>query len=434
MTSGSAARLNELSAAEALVLLSRGDISAVELVGACLDQLSAEESRVGAWAHLDPALALAEALRIDRLTDPPTLRGLPVGIKDIIDTGNMPTECGARLFRGRQPAADAACVASLRAAGAVILGKTVTTEFAYLLPGKTRNPHNPSHTPGGSSSGSAAAVAARMVPVALGTQTGGSVIRPASFCGVVGFKPTFGLLPLTGVWPFAPSLDTLGLFVRDLADLPLLLGALGAPLPSVAPRSLRLGVCRTLQWSLAAPESQMALVHAVEVLGRSGAEVSEIFFPGEFDDLSTAPRTIMAVEAAESFRFLGVAREAQVGHALAELLDSGRRTPRGRYDAALARAMRARRMMARVFRRIDIVLTPAAIGEAPADLSTTGDGAFNRIWTLLGLPCLTLPGAIGPSGLPVGIQLVGRAGGEAEQIALAAWIRDRLAEASPPET
>ncbi len=434
MSSGSESKpLHDLSAAEAVDLLSRGQVSAEALVRGCLDRIAAEEPRIGAWAFLDEELALAQARRIDRMSPRPPLGGLPVGVKDIIDTADMPTECGSPAWRGRRPAKDASCVATLRAAGAVVLGKTVTTEFAFFSPGKTRNPHDSSRTPGGSSSGSAAAVAARMVPATLGTQTAGSVIRPASFCGVVGLKPSFGLLSLEGVNPFAPSLDTLGVFAREVTDLPLLLEALGVRLPRrVQARPPRVGLCRTEHWPLAAPESREAVEHAAALLGRAGAAVSEVDLGPELAGLAEAQKTIMAVEAAAAYREIRAGHEAQLSRVLLELLDAGASTPRPRYEAAMAQAESGRRLVADLFRRVDVLLTPAAVGEAPADLSATGDPAFNRIWTLLRLPCLNLPGAAGPSGLPVGIQLVGPTGGEAELLAAAAWIAGRLPSGAGP--
>jgi Asp-tRNA(Asn)/Glu-tRNA(Gln) amidotransferase A subunit family amidase len=415
--------LHDLLASEALPLLARGEISSEDLVRSCLARIGAEEPRVGAWAFLDEELALAQARRIDGTRPRPSLAGLPVGVKDIIDTADMPTECGSPALRGRRPDRDAACVAALRAAGAVILGKTVTTEFAFYSPGKTRNPHDPARTPGGSSSGSAAAVACGMVPLALGSQTAGSVIRPASFCGVVGLKPSHGLLSLQGVSPLAPSLDTLGCFARSVADLPPLLAALGAPLPRAeAPQRPRLALCRTEQWPLAAAESRAAVEQAADRLARAGAAVREVEPGPEFTGLPEAQRIVMAVEAA---RALGEARarhQGRMSRVLLDLLDQGAATAPADYQAALAQAARCRRLVPRLFEGTDALLTPSAVGEAPLGLSITGNPAFNRIWTLLGLPCLSLPGASGPSGMPVGIQLVGPGGGEAALLAVASWV------------
>lgn len=393
---------------------------------ACLARIAAEEPRVGAWAFLDEELALAQARRVDATRPRPPLAGLPVGVKDIIDTADMPTECGSPVLRGRRPERDAACVQALRAAGAVILGKTVTTELAYFSPGKTRNPHDPSRTPGGSSSGSAAAVACGMVPLALGTQTAGSVIRPASFCGVVGLKPSHGLLPLEGVSPFAPSLDTLGCFSRDVADLPPLLAALGAPLPRVKPPTTpRLALCRTEQWPAAAPESRQAVERAAARLAAAGASVSEMELGPELAGLPGAQKTIMAAEAARALGEMLARHQASMSRVLLDLLDEGAATSPAAYQAALAQASRCRRLVSPLFEKVDVLLTPSAVGEAPVGLSSTGDPAFNRIWTLLGLPCLSLPGATGPAGMPVGVQLVGPDRGEARLLAVAAWVAAR---------
>ncbi len=417
-----------LGAAEAVELLSRGAITAEALARACLERIAAEEPRVGAWEFLDPELALARARRIDAAGRPGPLRGLPVGVKDIIDTADMPTARGSALFAGRRPAEDAACVAALRRAGGLVLGKTVTTELAYFTPGKTRNPRDPSRTPGGSSSGSAAAVAAGMVPAALGTQTAGSIIRPASFCGVVGFKPSHGLFSLAGVSPFAPSLDTLGLLARSAADLPLLALALGADLAHPAPpRPPRIGLCRTEGWAAAAPESRAAVEGGAERLRAAGADVAQAD-DGPFRGLTEAQRTVMAFEAAEALAELRP-QLARLGPELQEILRQGEATPRAAYDEARARAEAARRRLPELFGRFDVLLTASAPGEAPEGLASTGDPALNRIWTLLGLPCVSLPCAEGPHGLPVGVQLVGSPGGDAALLAAAGWAEGVLGAA-----
>jgi amidase len=415
----------QLGAAEAVGLLARGELTAEALVRACLERIAAEEPRVQAWEFLDPELALSQARRLDAAGRPGPLHGLPLGVKDIIDTADMPTARGSALFAGRRPEADAACVAAIRRAGGVVLGKTVTTELAYFAPGKTRNPRDPSRTPGGSSSGSAAAVAAGMVPAALGTQTAGSIIRPASFCGVVGYKPSHGLLSLAGVSPFAPSLDTLGFLARRAADLPLLARALGAALPDrPLPRPPRVGVCRTEAWAAASPETRAAVERAAERLRGAGAEVSAAN-DAPLAGLSGAQRTVMAFEAAEALADLRP-QAARLGRELQEILRLGAATPRAAYDAARASAEAARRGLPELFGRLDVLLTGSALGEAPAGLASTGDPAMNRIWTLLGLPCASLPCAEGPHGLPVGVQLVGPPGGDALLLAAAAWAEGAL--------
>ena len=425
--------LHELGAAEAVALLRSSAVSSEALVGACLARIAAEEPRIQAWEHLDPALALAQARRMDAVRAEPgasalPLAGLPVGVKDIIDTADMPTACGSPIHQGRRPSADAACVAALRAAGAVILGKTVTTEFALFTPGKTRNPHDPARTPGGSSSGSAAAVAASMVPAALGSQTAGSVIRPAAFCGVFGFKPSHGLLSLAGVSPLAPSLDTLGVFARDAADLPLLASAMGASLLPVKPLATppRIRLCRTEQWPMASPEAQRAVEETAARLTGAGAVVSEAELEPELAGLYEAQKTIMAVEIARSFAVLRRDRGELLSGSLRGIIASGAATPFESYRAALDLARQARGQLPRIFASADVLLTASAPGEAPVGLESTGDPAFCRIWTLLHLPCANIPGALGPHGLPIGVQLVGPPGGDREFLAAVEWIAGHL--------
>ena len=425
--------LHELGAAEAVALLRRGAVSSEALVHACLERIAAEEPRVQAWEHLDAELALSQARRIDAERSASgqaalPLAGLPVGVKDIIDTADMPTACGSRIYAGRRPAADAACLAPLRAAGAVILGKTVTTEFALFTPGKTRNPRDPAHTPGGSSSGSAAAVAASMVPAALGSQTAGSIIRPASFCGVFGYKPSYGLVPLAGVSPLSPSLDTLGVFARHASDLPLLAAALGAKLAPSSPLGAppRVGLCRTEQWPMASPETQRIVEETAVKLGRAGATVAEVELGPELAGLFDAQKTIMAVEIARAFAVLRQERGDLLSASLRDVMDAGASTPPERYQAAQDLADRARKLLRRAFVEVDVLLTPSAPGEAPRGLESTGDPALCRIWTLLHVPCVNVPRATGPGGLPVGVQLVGPPGGDTQLLAATEWIADRL--------
>jgi amidase len=419
--------LHDLGAAEAVALLRSGRLSAEALVSACLERIAAEEPRVEAFEHLDPAAALDAARRADEARPRTPLAGLPVAVKDIVDTADLPTERGSPVHRGRRPGVDATCVARLRAAGAVILGKTVTTEFAFTRPGKTRNPHDPGRTPGGSSSGSAAAVAARFVPAALGTQTAGSVIRPASFCGVVGFKPTFGVVPLEGVSPFAPTLDTIGLFTRDLAAIPLLLGALGAPAPAPVRRAPpRVALCRTEQWPLAEPSTQALVEDAARAIARAGAPVEEIDLGPGFDGLAGAQRAIMAAEAARTFAPIRARHGELLSPVLRDFLREGDGVGRGREAEAREQAARCRSALDGIFARFDVLCTPAAPGEAPGGLESTGDPAFNRIWTLLGVPCLSLPAGRGPAGMPVGLQLVGAQGADGALVELAAWVARAL--------
>jgi len=419
----------DLPAAEAVARLRRRALTAEQLVRACLDRIAAEDGRLGAFEHLEPDQALAEARRIDALEPAPPLAGLPVAVKDIYDTADLPTEHGTPIFRGRRPFRDALAVARLRAAGAVILGKTVTTELAFFRPGKTRNPHDLARTPGGSSSGSAAAVAARLVPAALGSQTAGSVIRPASFCGVVGFKPTFGLVPMEGVLAQAPSLDTFGLFVRDVAAVPLLVGAAAdRPLAGAALRAPPLlALCRTSEWTRAEPSTRAVVEGAARDLARAGATVGELALPPEFDGLAEAQRDLQALEAARSFGPLRDAHPGRLSPVLLDLVAAGERVSAAREAEVRSLAARCRARLRELLAPFDALLTPAAVGEAPASLETTGDPALDRIWTLLGTPVASLPLGHGPAGLPVGVQVVGAQGEDAGLVAVCAWIERAVA-------
>jgi amidase len=416
--------LNELSASEAAAEIAAGRLTSERLVSACLERIERREPEVLAWAHLDPELALAQARACDRGPSRGPLHGVPVGVKDIIDTADQPTACGSPIYEGHRPRADAACVALVRRAGGVILGKTVSTEFAFSTPNKTRNPHNPAHTPGGSSSGSAAAVADRMVPLAFGTQTGGSVIRPASFCGVVGYKASFDGLQASGVKVLAQSLDTLGVMARSVADACLMravqMGAPSKPAPRTA--APRLGLCRTPQWDSASAESRAALEAAGKALGAEPVEL-----PGEFGDLIAAHRTVMNFEAARNLAWERAERGELLSPKLRDTIDEAFAAPFARYREARELVASCRPKLAEVFRRFDALVAPSAVGEAPRSLETTGDPLFNSMWTFLGNPCVTLPGCKGPNGLPVGVQLVGALGADDELLAVAAWAESRIA-------
>ena len=411
-----------------MLRLSRGEITSEALVRACLDRIEAVEPRVGAFEWLDPGLALREARRADAAGRPGILHGLPVAVKDVIDTGDLPTCRGSPIFAGRRPRADAACVASLRRAGGIVLGKTVTTELAFYAPGRTRNPYDPGRTPGGSSSGSAAAVAARMVPAALGTQTAGSLVRPGAFCGVVAMKPTHGLLPLDGVSPLASSLDTLGFLARSARDLPLLLAALGGPDAAPCHRSpLRLGLCRTEAWEEALPASREAVERAAAALAASGIEIVEV--EERFAGLSAAQRTIMAAEAAGALGALRVAHREGLSPQLLSLLAEGDAVRPSALATARAAAEEGRARLRALLDGFDALFTASAPGEAPEGLASTGDPSQNRIWTLLGAPCIQLPAGFGPSGLPLGVQLVAAPHGDVHLCGVARGVEDALAEA-----
>jgi Asp-tRNA(Asn)/Glu-tRNA(Gln) amidotransferase A subunit family amidase len=400
---------------------------------------------VQAWQFLDPehALAQARARDRDRSEGRPCgpLHGVPVGVKDIIDTADLPTEDGTVLHAGRTPAHDATVVAMLRAAGAVVLGKTVTTECAYFAPGKTRNPHNPEHTPGGSSSGSAAAVAAGMVPLALGSQTNGSTIRPASFCGVYGFKPTHGLVPRGGILQLSRTLDHVGLFARTLEDLALLAEQLVGydprdpdtrprarpPFVSVAaeapPMPPLLAFVKTPAWERAAEDTKEGFAELVSALGD---RVVEIELPESARSAWDWQRTIMEAEMAANLAAEWERGRDRLSEQLRALLERGREVRAFDYQSALARIPQLNEGFAEIFERCDAILTPAAPGTAPRGLDSTGDPAFCTLWTLCGMPAVSLPLMQGANGLPLGVQLVGPRDWDARLLRTARWLQAQV--------
>jgi Asp-tRNA(Asn)/Glu-tRNA(Gln) amidotransferase A subunit family amidase len=421
-----------LSASEALARIASGALSAEHYVGACLDRIDALEPTIAAWVALDRDRAMAAARQADRAPSRGLLHGMPIGIKDIMATASLPTACGSPIYRGTKPPYDAALVALARRAGAIILGKTVTTEFAYMTPGPTRNPRDPARTPGGSSSGSAAAVAAGMVPLATGTQTAGSIIRPAAFCGVVGFKPSYGLIETSGVKRLAGSLDTMGilartvedaaLFVDAVADLPLVTAARGKAPPR------RIGFCRSPAWDTASDDLQRgfeALRHRISAVG---VAVNDVTLPAEATALLTTQHRIMNYEAARALAFEIEAHWEALSPKLREQLSEGRAIPRHVYEADLAARERFAGALDAIFAETDLLLTPSAAGIAPLIGEGTGDPLFNRLWTLAGTPCVNVPGLADPAGLPLGVQIVGPVGGDATAIAGAAWLESLLAE------
>jgi amidase len=423
-----------LSAREAARQIATGRLTAEALVAACLDRIAAREPEVGAWQYLDPATALAAARRCDAGPPSGPLHGVPIAVKDLIDTADMPTGYGSGIYQGHRPAADAACVALARAAGAIVLGKTVTTEFACFTPGKTANPHNPAHTPGGSSSGSAAAVAAGMVPLAFGTQTAGSVIRPASYCGIVGYKPSHGVIPRAGVKMLADSLDTISTMARTVEDAAFFAGVVAGrpslqnlPAPAAPPR---FGLYRTPMWEEAEPSTMAALDRARAALERAGASVVEIAVPPEHTPLTAAHDTIMGFELVRSMAYERTRHSAELSPSLAQLFDRGMTVGAEEYDAAIARTAAAWAKLGEFFGPCNAIIAPAAPGEAPPGLGYTGNPVFNRMWTLLGMPCVTLPAVWGDSGLPTGIQLVGQIGRDPEILACAVFTERALAEAA----
>jgi len=426
--------LHQLEAQKMARRIQSGELTAEAVLRSCLEKIEAREEVIGAWEHLDSRQALEQAQNLDRKTYRGLLHGVPVGAKDIFDTSDMPTEYGSAIYSGHRPVWDAASIAALRAAGAMILGKTVTTEFAIFHPGKTVNPKAPAHTPGGSSSGSAAAVADDMVPLALGTQTAGSIIRPASYCGVVGYKPTFGLIHRAGVKSISESLDTVGTLTRSVADAALLTTVLAGrphlhPVAALA-QPPRIGLCRTPQWDFAEEATTQAFAQASELVRQAGATVVDTSLPDTFDGLATAQAEIMAYEASRGLAFERHTHGDQLSESLSALLAEGAAITPDRYDEALRLAHRCRTALDEVFQDRDVLLAPSATGEAPEGLDTTGDPIFCRIWTLLHVPCINLPGLKGPGGLPVGIQLVGKVGRDAELLAVARWMEGHMRSVS----
>jgi Asp-tRNA(Asn)/Glu-tRNA(Gln) amidotransferase A subunit family amidase len=415
--------LNELTAAEAAKKIEARELTAERLAAACLERIAAREPAVHAWAFIDREQALAQARALDRAPRASRLHGVPFGLKDIIDTADMPTEYGSPIYQGHRPRADAACAALLRRAGCLILGKTVTTEFANNHPSPTLNPHDPAHTPGGSSSGSAAAVADRMVPLALGTQTGGSVIRPAAYCGAFGLKPSFGSINRQGVKAVAESLDTLGIFSRSVEDLALALEVLsGRPVPDFASFTgkPRIGLCRTPRWRDADDLTQANLEEAARRLSKAGAAVRDFDLPPGSEALFDRHKIIMGYESARALAWEYTNFPDRISKTLKPRLDEGWRVARADYDAVRETARQCRRALAERMREVDFLLTPSAPSEAPRSLASTGDPVFNRAWTLFGVPCVTVPYGKGKHGLPLGVQLVGAFD---EDSALLGWAR-----------
>jgi Asp-tRNA(Asn)/Glu-tRNA(Gln) amidotransferase A subunit family amidase len=398
-----------------------------QLVTACLERIARREPEVHAWAHVNAERALAEARQRDKEAARSALHGVPVGIKDVIDTADMPTEYNSPIYRGHQPKWDAACVTLLRRAGCVILGKTVTTEFANNHPAPTRNPHNLAHTPGGSSSGSAAAVGDGMVPLALGTQTGGSVIRPGAYCGTAACKPSFGSINRAGLKFVAESLDTIGIFSRSAAELAPLLQVLSGRQPVSSPTGKpRIGFCRTPRWRDADGETQANLQRAAEQLAKTGAKLLDFDLPKGSDALFDRHHAVMGFESARALAYEYTQFPEQISASLRPRLEKGWRVTREEYDEVRAIARNCRRALADRFREFDFLLTPSAPSAAPASLASTGDPVFNRAWTLFGVPCVTLPFGKAANGLPLGVQLVGPMDQDMKLLAWAQWAENQL--------
>ena len=422
--------LNTLSAAEAARQLAEGRITSEALVRDCFERIDVREAEVRAWQHLEREAALNQARAADAGPRRGLLHGLPVGVKDLIDTVDMPTTYGSPIYAGHRPAWDAPCVALTRAAGGIVIGKTVTTEFALMHPGPTRNPHNTSHTPGGSSSGSAAAVADYMVMLALGSQTAGSVIRPAAFCGVVGYKPSFGLISRVGVKALSDTLDTIGVIARTVPDAALFAAAVTGRTDLMTTKSLAagpsVGICRTYEWKRAQPEMMEALESAAKKLSAAGIRIKEVNLPPTYASLVQAQTDIMFVEQAQSLAHERLTHKSQLSERLRGLLEAGLGISHERYDAAQTLARNCRRNLTEVFTDCDVLLAPSAPGTAPVGLGMTGDPLFNRIWTLLRVPCINIPVATAANGLPLGLQVIGAYGNDAHALAAAHWLHQVL--------
>ena len=426
----SIARLNDLTATEIVNLVSSRKTSCEAVVRACLERIGQREPEVGAWHYLNPEQVIAQARSMDKSSRRGPLIGVPFGIKDIIDSCDMPTEYGSPIYKGYQPKNDATCIALSRKAGGILLGKTVSTEFANQYPGKTRNPFDATRTPGGSSSGSAAAVGDRMVPLAIGTQTTGSTIRPASFCGTFGYRPTYGDLRCAGVKEASGSLDTLGLIARSVEDISLyrdvLMGIEPRPLP-VDGRVPSIGFCRTHLWPIIEPHTQKLLEDAAQALRKAGAVVKEITLPPEFERIEDAHRWVSSFEFARNFtweienHWEGISERLRGGR-----IKDGLACTYEKYIESRNFAEKCRADFGKVFGDCDVLLAASATGEAPVGTNSTGNVSPSAIWTTVHVPVMTIPVFKGPHGLPVGAQLIARRNDDRKLFSAAQWVYRQL--------
>ena len=405
-----------------------GELTPRAVVDVCAEAIAAHEKEVQAFVALDLVAARRSADNPKLAALP--LFGLPVGVKDIFDTFDLPTEYGSPIYAGFQPRADAAAVALTRRAGGVVLGKTATTEFATMVPAATRNPHNLDHTPGGSSSGSCAAVAASMLPIAFGSQTAGSVIRPAAFCGVTGFKPSYRLIPTAGVKDVAPHLDTAGVFAAGVADVAFMTAAIldrDLRVDRSPPAAPRIALTRTHLWSKASTAMQRAVERAARAAEKAGAKVVDLTLPAILEEAYAAQFVIQDHETFRSRSYEYDAHRDKLGKELRESLDAAAAITADAYDAARRTAKRARQALADLMAEHDVILTASAPGAAPKGLGSTGNPMFNRLWTLMGTPCVNVPG-LSEDGLPLGIQIVGRFGRDRAALEAAAFVERAIAE------
>jgi len=421
---------NRLSATAAARKLAARELSAEKLLRHCLERIAERESVVHAWTFLDTEAAIKRAQALDASASQGLLHGLPIAVKDVFDTFDMPTAYGSPIYAQHRPAGDAACVALARAAGAIVVGKTVTTEFATFHPGPTCNPRNLAHTPGGSSSGSAAAVADAMVPLAFGTQTAGSIIRPAAFCGVVGYKPTYGTLNRVGVKMISDTLDTMGVLARTVSDAALFVAALSGrrefAIEHSSANAPRIGLCRTYECDRAQAEMVSAFEDAGKRLRAAGAKIQDTVLPKPFAGLVEAQISVMVTEVAKCLSHEWFVHRDKLSREMVTMIEHGLAVTPERYDAAQRLAIECRAMLADVFDGCDVLLVPSASGEAPVGIDATGDPLFNRIWTLLRTPVVNVPCALGPNGLPLGVSVVGPVGADRATLLAADWIQGRI--------
>jgi Asp-tRNA(Asn)/Glu-tRNA(Gln) amidotransferase A subunit family amidase len=420
-----------LSALDLARRIESGELTPRAAVELCAQAIATREAEIGAFAALDIEAARRDAGRLELPRSP--LRGLPVGIKDIFDTADFPTAYGSSLYAGHRPKSDAAMVMMVRRAGGIVMGKTVTTEFASLQPAGTRNPRNPAHTPGGSSSGSAAAVAAGMLPLALGSQTGGSVIRPAAFCGVAGFKPSYRLLPTVGMKCFSWSLDTVGLFAASVADVAFAAAALTGRDLRVDERPLAtpvVAILRTDLWHEASEQMQNAVERAAHAAEKAGAKIKELELPPIFGEAMRAHGIIQGYEAFRALAFEYDRHRDRLGPILRRQLDDAASIDADAYDNARRATRRTRQALVDVLADGEVMLTPSAPGAAPHGLGSTGEPTFNRLWTLLGTPCVNVPGLADTAGLPLGVQVVARFGRDRFALSAAAFLQQAIGRAS----
>jgi Asp-tRNA(Asn)/Glu-tRNA(Gln) amidotransferase A subunit family amidase len=414
-----------LTATQASRLIQSGKLDPADLREACLARIDERERDISAFAFVDPAQARAAKPL------PGPLHGIPIGVKDVFDTADMPTEHGSPIWKGWRPRADAAAVSLARASGAIVIGKTVTAEFAIRTPGPTVHPQTLKHTPGGSSSGSAAGVADGFFPIAYGTQAMGSLIKPAAYCGVVGYKPSFGVINRGGTKLVSETLDTIGVIARSVADCALFIGAVsGQKLgdPDIRPEHVpRIGVCRSLPWAKALPETETLLTDVTMALACAGALVVEYRLRPDFDPAQQAFLQVLNREAAHALGWeLAHARD-QISPPLREQLDAGLAMTWEEYSRAGTMLAKLRRQFPETLGDLDILITPAATGAAPEGLTSTGDSSFNWLWTALHVPCVTVPAGKGPQGLPLGIQIVARRGDDQAALTWAQWVASALA-------